>query len=144
LLRDILGVVALATLAVFTIPQIKNPYFYAISWCLYGFIQGLFGTGLWVLAHECGHGGFSPSQRLNDMIGWSIHSMLLTPYFSWKSTHRRHHMYANHMERDHHYVPYRRDAYAAKLGADKSKLEDLAADTPVATTLRIIIQQVFG
>jgi omega-6 fatty acid desaturase (delta-12 desaturase) len=53
-------------------------------------------------------------------------------------------MYANHMERDHHYVPYRRDAYAAKLGVDKSKLEDLAADTPVATTLRIIIQQVFG
>ncbi|KAJ5603912.1 hypothetical protein N7537_006868 [Penicillium hordei] len=144
LLRDILGVVTLAILAAFILPQITSPYFYTLSWCLYGFTQGLFGTGLWVLAHECGHGGFSQSQWLNDAIGWSLHSMLLTPYFAWKSTHRRHHLHANHMERDHHYVPYRRDAYAAKLNVEQSKLEDLAADTPVVTTIRIIIQQTFG
>jgi omega-6 fatty acid desaturase (delta-12 desaturase) len=33
-------------------------------WALYTVIQGLVGTGLWVLAHECGHQSFSDSKHL--------------------------------------------------------------------------------
>ncbi|KAG9657362.1 putative delta-12 desaturase, partial [Aureobasidium melanogenum] len=37
-------------------------------WALYTVLQGLFGTGLWVIAHECGHQAFSPSKTLNDTV----------------------------------------------------------------------------
>ena len=139
LARDLLGVAALAVIGIVYIPLIENPYYRMLAWTLYGVTQGLFGTGVWVLAHECGHGGFSPSQRVNDSVGWVLHSALLTPYFSWKSTHRRHHMYANHMEKDHHYVPLTRDTYAAKLGIDMKELDDLSEDAPFVTLVRIVI-----
>lgn len=32
-----------------------------VLWGLYTIVQGMFGTGIWVLAHECGHQAFSPS-----------------------------------------------------------------------------------
>ena len=144
LTRDLFGVAGLSALAMITIPGIDNYYCRITAWLSYGFVQGLFGTGLWVLAHECGHGGFSPSQKLNDLVGWILHSVLLTPYFAWKSTHKRHHIYANHMEKDHHYVPLRRDTYAAKLGISTEELSELSTDAPIVTFIRIIIQQLVG
>lgn len=39
-------------------------------------------TGLWVVAHECGHNAFSKYEALNDTIGFILHSYLLAPYFS--------------------------------------------------------------
>ena len=62
-----------------------------VLWSWYTFIQGLFGSGIWVLAHECGHMAFSTSKTFNDSLGWLLHSALLVPYFSWKITHRNHH-----------------------------------------------------
>lgn len=44
-------------------------------------------TGIWVLAHEAGHSAFSPQVWVNDVVGWTFHSLLLVPYFSWKYTH---------------------------------------------------------
>ncbi|RID80728.1 hypothetical protein BRARA_A03368 [Brassica rapa] len=41
-------------------------------------------TGLWVIAHECGHHAFSDHQWLDDAVGLVFHSFLLVPYFSWK------------------------------------------------------------
>ncbi|KAK4934002.1 hypothetical protein LTR66_015778, partial [Elasticomyces elasticus] len=69
-------------------------------WALYTVLQGLFGTGLWVLAHECGHQSFSPSKTLNDTVGWFCHSALLVPYFSWKISHGKHHKATGNIERD--------------------------------------------
>lgn len=43
-------------------------------WSLYGFTVGLFGTGLWIIAHECGHQAFSESKTLNNAVGWVLHS----------------------------------------------------------------------
>jgi omega-6 fatty acid desaturase (delta-12 desaturase) len=48
-------------------------------WFLYTVVQGLFGTGLWVLAHECGHQSLSPSIILNVTTGWLCHSARLVP-----------------------------------------------------------------
>lgn len=62
-------------------------------------------TGLWVIAHECGHGGFSDSTVVNDVVGWVVHSGLLVPYFSWKISHRRHHSATNNLSRDEVFVP---------------------------------------
>ncbi|KAK7699012.1 hypothetical protein SLS57_012484 [Botryosphaeria dothidea] len=114
------------------------------AWALYGYIQGLAWTGIWVLGHECGHMAFSPSHKLNDAVGFILHSALLTPYFSWKSTHRRHHIYANNLAKDHNYVPPQREQYASSLMFSSDKLEELTEDVPIVTFLRIILQQVIG
>lgn len=43
-------------------------------WSVYGFIAGLVATGLWVIAHECGHHAFSDYHTLNHVVGWILHS----------------------------------------------------------------------
>ena len=40
---------------------------YVLGWSFYAFWQGTIWTGPWVIAHECGHGAFSPSQTWNDI-----------------------------------------------------------------------------
>ncbi|KAK6389465.1 Oleate hydroxylase fah12, partial [Oleoguttula sp. CCFEE 5521] len=67
------------------------------GWALYTVLQGMFGTGVWILAHECGHQAFSPSKTLNDTVGWVLHSFLLVPYFSWKISHSKHHKATGNM-----------------------------------------------
>jgi omega-6 fatty acid desaturase (delta-12 desaturase) len=58
---------------------------------------GLTWTGIWVLAHECGHGGFAAQEWINDTVGFIFHTILYVPYFSWKFSHAKHHHYTNHM-----------------------------------------------
>ena len=48
-------------------------------WALYGFWAGLFATGLWVVAHECGHQAFSTSKTINNTVGWFLHSGCVLP-----------------------------------------------------------------
>jgi hypothetical protein len=114
---------------------------------LYGFIQGLVWTGFWIIAHDCCHSAFSKSSITNDIVGFTLHSFFLVPYFSFKSTHRRHHIYANNVDKDNNYVPLLRDRYIAKLGINPSQLsrwEELTEDAPVVLFLRIIMQQLIG
>lgn len=116
----------------------------AMLWAVYTFIQGLFGTGLWVLAHECGHQSFSPSKTLNDTVGWFCHSALLVPYFSWKISHGKHHKATGHLERDMVFVPKTRDEYASKLGYFAHELTELMEETPIVTAGTMIGQQLVG
>ena len=163
-MRDLLLAVVLVGAAFICIPQIPHKGLRYAAWALYGYVQGLVMTGIWVrdtyirvqihkgsiltpfkvLGHECGHGAFSPSPLLNDAVGFMLHSLLLTPYFSWKSSHRRHHIYANHMEKDHNYVPPLFDQYTSSLLFRIDKVEELTEDSPIVTFLRIILQQVTG
>ena len=110
----------------------------------YGFCQGIVWTGLWVIAHDCGHSAFSKYSTLNDLVGYILHSGLLAPYFSWKSTHRRHHIYANHIQKDVNYVPPGRAEYADKIGQAVEALEDMGQDAPLVLSLRILLQQTVG
>ena len=66
-------------------------------WTLYSAVTGTVAMGLWVLAHECGHGAFSSNRNLRDAVGYILHSVLLVPYFSWQRSHAVHHQYTNHM-----------------------------------------------
>ena len=113
-------------------------------WALYTFVQGLFGTGLWVLAHECGHQSFSPSKTFNDTVGWICHSLLLVPYFSWKISHGKHHKATGHMERDMVFVPATRDEYFGKKGRIMHELKEMTEDTPIATLGYLLVQQLGG
>lgn len=113
-------------------------------WAGYTFVQGLFGTGLWVLAHECGHQSFSPSKTLNDTVGWILHSSLLVPYFSWKISHGKHHKATGHMERDMVFVPKTRVQYASWVGRKVHELGELMEEAPIVTLLWCLNQQTFG
>lgn len=79
---DLACVAALVTAAVAAIPLLP-PAARPLAWCAYWFLQGAVCTGLWVVAHECGHGAFSPSEAVNDAVGFVLHSLLLVPYWSW-------------------------------------------------------------
>jgi omega-6 fatty acid desaturase / acyl-lipid omega-6 desaturase (Delta-12 desaturase) len=113
-------------------------------WAVYTVVQGLFGTGLWVLAHECGHQSFSPSKTLNDTVGWICHSALLVPYFSWKISHGKHHKATGHMERDMVFVPKTREVYASRYGYLLHGMAELTEETPIATAFHLLYQQLGG
>lgn len=74
-------------------------------WALYGFWTGLFATGIWVIAHECGHQAFSESKFVNNSVGWVLHSALGVPYHSWRISHAKHHASTGHMTQDQVFVP---------------------------------------
>ncbi|KAI0391112.1 fatty acid desaturase-domain-containing protein [Xylariaceae sp. FL0594] len=116
----------------------------AVLWGLYTFIQGLFGTGAWVLAHECGHQSFSTSKVLNDTVGWILHSALLVPYFSWKISHGKHHKATGHIERDMVFVPKTREEKASRLGKLAHELSELGEETPIVTFIMLLGQQLIG
>lgn len=86
MIRDCLLIFTLAAAAT-RIPQLSFYYLRIASWAVYAFCQGLVFTGLWELAHECGHQALSPSKSFNNTAGLIIHSFLLVPYHSWRFTH---------------------------------------------------------
>lgn len=145
------------------VPNIAHPIVRWSAWALYGYIEGLLFTGLWVrftpfdqnlnirksnflkvLGHECGHGAFSPSAILNDTLGYLLHVLLLTPYFAWKSTHRRHHIYANNLTMDHNYVPPQRQEYEASLMFNFEGFQEILEDSPIFVLFRLLLQQALG
>ncbi|XVE96102.1 hypothetical protein REPUB_Repub02eG0192200 [Reevesia pubescens] len=91
------------------IHQIPQPLSY-VAWTVYWAIQGSVLTGVWVIAHECGHHAFSDYQWLDDTVGLVFHSSLLVPYFSWKYSHRRHHSNTGSLDRDEVFVPKQKAA----------------------------------
>ncbi|KAE8664429.1 Omega-6 fatty acid desaturase, endoplasmic reticulum [Hibiscus syriacus] len=82
----------------------------SVAWAVYWAVQGCVMTGVWVIAHECGHHAFSDYQWVDDTVGLIFHSSLLVPYFSWKYSHRRHHSNTGSLERDEVFVPKKRSA----------------------------------
>ena len=118
--------------------SLPSPAAYSLArfalWSVYGFATGLVGTGLWVIAHECGHQAFSESKSINNLVGWVLHSRsvqfpfcrlpassgtwalkehffpfsLGVPYHSWRITHAKHHAATGHMTQDQVYVPVTR------------------------------------
>ena len=107
-------------------------------WSLYTLLQGFYGTGIWVLAHECGHQAFSESRSLNDITGWILHSALLVPYFSFKLSHSKHHAYTNNLARDMVLVPTTREVYATRIGELAHELSELTEETPIWSALELL------
>ncbi|PKA51075.1 Omega-6 fatty acid desaturase, endoplasmic reticulum isozyme 2 [Apostasia shenzhenica] len=115
--HDLVIAGSLLYLALALLPKVPSPYHLA-AWPLYWFAQGCVLTGVWVIAHECGHHAFSDSSILDDVVGLVLHSFLLVPYFSWKYSHRRHHSNTGSLDRDEVFVPKNRSSlpwYSAYL-----------------------------
>ncbi|TVU02289.1 hypothetical protein EJB05_52224, partial [Eragrostis curvula] len=105
LIRDLVVAAGLLYFALVGIPALPRVLQYSVAWPIYWAAQGCVLFGVWVIAHECGHHAFSPFPLFNDTLGLVLHSCLLTPYFSWKYSHQRHHSNTSSMEQDETYVP---------------------------------------
>ncbi len=81
---------------------------------------------------------------VNDTVGFILHVLLITPYFAWKSTHRRHHIYANNLTMDHNFVPPQRHEYETSLMFSFGGLEEILEDSPIFVFFRIVLQQALG
>lgn len=118
-------------------------------WAGYSFWTGLFATGLWVIAHECGHQAFSESKLINNSVGWVLHSALGVPYHSWRITHAKHHASTGHMTQDQVFVPKTRSQLGLPafnptkediLGSSVSdevmrELKEALGDSPIGATI---------
>ncbi|KAJ5742385.1 uncharacterized protein N7511_011404 [Penicillium nucicola] len=145
LLRDVLYCSLLVFFAIHidTIPWAWARY---PAWMCYGFYQGCVGVGFWILAHECGHGAFSLFPQVNDLIGFTLHSALLVPYFSWKTTHARHHRYTSHMGKDTAFVPFTEEEYENSFHFPflYRIVIQSAEDAPVVALFQLLLHQLFG
>ena len=54
---------------------------------------------LFILQHDCGHGSFFKSKRLNDVIGFALGVLVLTPYHCWRRQHALHHATSGDLDR---------------------------------------------
>jgi omega-6 fatty acid desaturase / acyl-lipid omega-6 desaturase (Delta-12 desaturase) len=156
--RDLILITLTGLTAHYTIPLLANAPLRFLGWMVYGFVQGLIGTGVWVLAHECGHQAFSPWRKLNDSVGWVLHSALLVPYFSWQISHGKHHKATGHLTKDMVFVPKTLSKTLQLQGVNpaefnpndelseeqENKLYDLIEETPVASLVTLTLQQLFG
>jgi omega-6 fatty acid desaturase (delta-12 desaturase) len=103
-----------------------------LFWPVYWAVQGCVMTGLWVVAHECGHQAFSESKALNNAVGMFAHSFLLVPYHSWRISHAHHHGNTGSMENDEVFVPPLRSEVPA------------SPPTKVAVIIHMVIMELFG
>lgn len=54
---------------------------------------------LFIIQHDCGHGSFFGSRRLNDLVGRVLGVLTLTPYDYWRQAHARHHASSGNLDR---------------------------------------------
>ncbi|CAO3693410.1 unnamed protein product [Rhizopus stolonifer] len=129
------------------IDQLNSSALRLLLWSLYWTAQGIVGTGVWVIGHECGHQAFSPSKAINNGVGFVLHTLLLVPYHSWRFSHSRHHKATGHMSKDQVFLPKTR----AKVGLpsrDKDPQADGPHDaldeTPIVVLYRMFLMFTFG
>lgn len=82
-----------------------------LVWPLYWFAQGTMFWALFVLGHDCGHGSFSSSKTVNNLVGHLVHSFILVPYHGWRISHRTHHANHGHVEHDESWYPMTESIY---------------------------------
>nr|XP_043637702.1 delta(9) fatty acid conjugase-like enzyme [Erigeron canadensis] len=132
LFQDIFIISSLYYIASNYIPLLPHSVSY-IVWPLYWSFQGIILGSIWTIGHECGHRAFSGYPWLDDIVGFLVHSFVLTPYFSFKYSHRAHHSHTNSMEYDTVHVPYKRRSDTFKI-----------LDNPIGVTLMIMFKILVG
>lgn len=115
-------------------------------WVLYWYWQGIILAGWWCLAHEAGHGTLSQYNWVNHIVGYSLHTFLLVPYYAWRSTHHAHHKATMSVERDENYVPRTRRYYSLPLEftATPGDYREIFEETPIYTLFRMLLMQAVG
>jgi acyl-lipid omega-6 desaturase (Delta-12 desaturase) len=74
----------------------------AVSWLLgaaSSLVIAVFTVRAFIIFHDCGHGSFTRSRRLNTLVGTVIGVIVFTPYAHWTRAHRRHHATTGDLDR---------------------------------------------
>ena len=111
----------------------QGPAMAYLLWPVYWYAQGTVMTGLWVIAHECGHGGFAKSIAINYWVGTIVHSALLVPFHSWRITHKKHHANTGSCEHDEVFAPATRTSTNGEI-----------METPLAQAAGIFLMLTVG
>ncbi|KAF5364930.1 hypothetical protein D9758_008181 [Tetrapyrgos nigripes] len=116
-----------------------------VMWLLYWGWQGMAFAGIWCLGHEAGHDGLSEYRWFNHLSGILLHTFVLTPFYSWRTTHRSHHKATNNMERDETYMPPTRKDFKLPDGkiAVKMDYQEVLEETPGFTLFKLFVRQFF-
>lgn len=62
-------------------------------------IASAFLVRIFIIFHDCGHGSFFKSKKLNLYIGSACGMLAFTPYLKWTDSHRAHHMTAGNLDK---------------------------------------------
>nr|QCY50866.1 delta-12 fatty acid desaturase [Cephalobus sp. DWF1301] len=76
---------------------------YYASWpglLLWYWFMGMFMSSLFCVGHDAGHGTFSEYKWVNDIFGHLAHAPIMAPFWPWQKSHRLHHTYTSHLEKD--------------------------------------------
>jgi len=110
-----------------------------LLWPAYWAIQGTVMTGIWVIAHECGHQSFSKYVWVNNTVGLIFHSLLLVPYHSWRISHGMHHKATGHLDKDQVYVPKTKSAVM-----NSDDIHTTISESPLVNLLQIFMMLLVG
>ncbi len=115
-------------------------------WIIYAFLSGTTAMGLWVIAHECGHGAFSQNKTLETFTGYLLHSLLLVPYFSWQRSHAVHHRFTNNVTNGETHVPLviNGDGISEKVGGEKELAFSHSLGKTKYGILQLLLHLLFG
>jgi len=87
-----------------------------IAWAL----AGTAFTGMFVIAHDCGHMSFARQPWLNDLVGTLFMLPLVFPFEPWRIQHNLHHNHTNKLHVDNAWQPFQADYYSEASGVERS------------------------
>lgn len=62
-------------------------------------IAAAFLVRLFIIFHDCGHGSFFKSSKLNDTVGIILGILTFTPYYKWHRNHKIHHATVGNLDK---------------------------------------------
>jgi omega-6 fatty acid desaturase (delta-12 desaturase) len=65
---------------------------------LLGLAGGGFLVRIFIIQHDCGHGSFFSSKKVNDLVGLFCSLFTWTPYYYWQRGHAIHHAHTGNLE----------------------------------------------
>ncbi|KAF9061799.1 delta-12 fatty acid desaturase [Rhodocollybia butyracea] len=116
------------------------------GWAGYWVCQSIVLAGWWCMAHEAGHGNVSEYKWVNHVVGFLLHTFVLSPYFAWRASHHSHHKAAASIERDENYVPKTRSDFKLppESVAIPTDYHEIFEETPIYTVVRMLVMQLLG
>jgi omega-6 fatty acid desaturase (delta-12 desaturase) len=63
---------------------------------------GLLLVRTFIIMHDCAHGSFFSSRRLNEVVGWICGVLTVTPFTQWRRDHALHHASSGDLDRRGH------------------------------------------
>ena len=65
---------------------------------VFALIAAIFQVRLFIIQHDCGHGSFFPSKKANELLGFILGVVTLTPYQCWRRYHAMHHAHSGNLD----------------------------------------------